>query len=575
MQEVYKSFAGPIDPRTIKPPKEKVASSESSQVPGGAPPGPPAAGHLQLLDAPVASTPAGGAAAPGRTGAIDRAIQPAPKPEPWSVSAALSRVLANKAETDADRLAARQGNVVVDQYGVAHVVLRGGGNPCLMRIGSTELRVLSRQALGRNGEPPGKIQLAETEENLKAWADLHGDRVDVWRRVGRAADGSLVIALYDEANTQVWLSPGKVDFVKAGSDVLFARPPRALPMAMPAEGPGDYKRLCQYLNLDPVAFLLYVAWVTYTLAHPKESSSKYLILVFNGGQGVGKSVATRVTLRLIDPTRVGLQVMPRNVNDLAIAGQGAHVLAFDNVRGFSASMSDYLCVASTGGDVSKRQLYSDAEQHVLRLHFAVILNGIPSFVEQPDLAQRCLTLRLQPMPEAKRRSEADMWTNFESDLPVIQRGLFELVAQILAKLPEAKVTDPARMLDFSRWLAALELIEGVPPGPYQRQYVEALNEGQLDSLHENVLAAAMLNAVDRLTEDGTEQWLDTPAELLTALELGVSPPTQRARDWPANPIALSKRLQVLQAAFMTQGIEIEFKRGKERLIGVKKTGSAS
>ena len=168
-----------------------------------------------------------------------------------------------------------------------------------------------------------------------------------------------------------------------------------------------------------------------------------------------------------------------------------------------------------------------------------------------------------------------MWTKFESDLPVIQRGLFELVAQILAKLPEAKVTDPARMLDFSRWLAALELIEGVPPGPYQRQYVEALNEGQLDSLHENVLAAAMLNAVDRLTEDGTEQWLDTPAELLTALELGVSPPTQRARDWPANPIALSKRLQVLQAAFMTQGIEIEFKRGKERLIGVRKTGSAS
>jgi hypothetical protein len=32
---------------------------------------------------------------------------------------------------------------------------------------------------------------------------------------------------------------------------------------------------------------------------------------------------------------------------------------------------------------------------------------------------------------------------------------------------------------------------------------------------------------------------------------------------------------VLQAAFMTQGIEIEFRRGKEREIGIKKTGGAS
>ena len=63
--------------------------------------------------------------------------------------------------------------------------------------------------------------------------------------------------------------------------------------------------------------------------------------------------------------------------------------------------------------------------------------ALVSFLEQPDLAQRCLTLRLQSMPESKRRSETAMWADLERDLPAIQRGLFELIAQILAKLPEA------------------------------------------------------------------------------------------------------------------------------------------
>jgi hypothetical protein len=576
MTDMNESGAAPIDPRSIKVPKASLVSSQPSPASGGAPPGPPAQTHSQPLVALDDSTPAGGARAPGRNTAVARATPTAPAPQTWSAVAELAEVLTNKAASTADRLKEKRGRLVVDQYGVAYVVLVGGGNPYLLRIGSGEFLTVIRQARGGDGEPPSKAQLVEFAENLKVWTEMHGERVDVWRRVGRSSDGTLTIALCDDTNTHISISAGKVAPVATGSDVLFARPPYALPMAMPADGAGNYKLLRGYLNLVDSGFTLYLAWLTYTLAHPKDASSKYLHLVFNGGQGVGKSLAARMTLRLMDPSRVGLQVMSKNVGDLAIAGQSVHLLAFDNVRGFTAAMSDYLCVASTGGDVSKRQLYTDADQHVLRLHFAVILNGIPSFVEQPDLAQRCLTLRLQPMPESKRRSEAAMWADFERDLPAIQKGLFELIAQILAKLPDAQITDPARMVDFSRWLAALELVHGLPQhGPYQAQYVDALNEGQLDSLRENVLASALMDAVDRLTKDGAEQWIDTPAELLTELERHVSTATQRSRDWPANPIALSKRLQVLQAAFMSQGVEIEFRRGKEREIGIKKTGGAS
>ncbi len=537
---------GHIDPRAIRVPKPATGNAPQAAAGGGSA-GPSATNSSLRLDAPDASAPQRGAR---------------------SAVAALQEVLTFKSGAEVGK----QGRIVVDQYGDVYVVMLGGGNPFLLRVGSSELQALIRELLQKLGKQPNKANISEVVESLQAKAQIDGVSTTVWRRVGQRSDGAVVVNLGDKANTQVWISPGKVEIVNAGSDVCFARPPQMLPLPLPADGAGRYQKLRKYVNLPPVGFTLYVAWLSYTLAHAKGPGSKYVILVLNGGQGSGKSLLTRATIQLIDPSRVGLQVMARNANDLAIAGQNAHVLAFDNVRDISTTMSDHLCVASTGGDVSKRQLYTDADLHVLNLHFAVILNGIPSFVEQADLAQRCLVLRLQPMDEGRRRSEAEMWTEFATDLPEILRGVFELIAKVLAKLSEAKVTHPARMLDFCRWLAAIELVDGAPTGAYQQEYVEALNDGQRDSLQENVLASALLDAIDHLTQGGTVAWLGTPGQLLEVLSEQVSPATQRSRDWPANPIALSKRLQFLQAPFMTQGVEIQFRRAKERLIGIKKLG---
>lgn len=563
---------GKIDPRTIQVPKP--AGNIPQVASGAGPTGSAAANSPHRPDAPGASTLAG--LSPAGTGptaskkALDAPDVPTPREASWSAVGALQGVLTHKTGTDTGK----HGRVVIDQYGAVHVELRGGGNPYLLRVGSPELQALIRQLLQEQGKQPNKANIAEVTEGLQSKSEIEGVRISAWRRVGQRDDGTVVINLGDKANTQVWISPNTAAIVTAGSDVCFARPHHMLPMPLPAEGTGKLPALRKYVNLSAVGFVLYTAWLTYTLAHAKGPGSKYVILVLNGGQGSGKSLLSRATIQLADPSRVGLQVLPRNVNDLAIAGQNAHVVAYDNVRDISTTMSDHLCVASTGGDVSKRQLYTDADLHVLSLHFAVILNGIPSFVEQPDLAQRCLVLRLQPMEEAKRRSEAEMWSEFETEMPQILGGVFDLIAKVLAKLPEAKVTHPARMVDFSRWLAAMELVDGVPAGIYQQEYVDALNEGQRDSLQENVLAAVLLDAIDLLTQDGTDTWLGTPADLLEVLSARVSFATQRSRDWPANPIALSKRLQFLQAPFMTQGVEIQFRRSKERLIGIKKIGGA-
>jgi hypothetical protein len=276
---------------------------------------------------------------------------------------------------------------------------------------------------------------------------------------------------------------------------------------------------------------------------------------------------SKILTRIIDPSSVGIQALPFNKADFAIAASNAHLLAFDNTRGVPAWISDLLCIASSGGSASSRQLYTDSEQVALLLHVALIVNGIHAFASEPDLAQRCLVFQLPLLPENKRRPEEQLLRDFEGDLPAILRGLYELIAKILRHLPDVQVEYPERMIDFVRWLAAMEVADGAPPGAYQFEYSDALQNGQRDSLLDNVLASALLEF-----SESAGEWSGTSTELLAELNRRTPPTTQRSKDWPNNPIALSKRIVAFQASLRTQGIQIELGRGKARNITISRVG---
>lgn len=446
---------------------------------------------------------------------------------------------------------------------------KGDSNAPVLRVGSPAMNAVLRGAAADRDITLRGPELDDLNERIRAFAEQAGIRRPVWYRVAPIPNG-IEIDLCDEANNRVRITPGKVVLVDRGSQTLFRRTAVARPMVKPAEV-GNLRLLYKYLNVHPTAVPLLVGWISYTLAHAKVPTNKFPILVLHGGQGSGKtSLTNNVILPLIDPNGVGVQTFPNSAKDLAIAGQNAHVVAFDNVRSFRSSMADMLCIAATGGAISSRALYTDDEQRVVRLHVAVILNGIHMFVNQGDLAQRCLPIHLGRLPENRRQSETALVKAFEADLPAIQRGLFDLIARIFEHLPSAKVTNPERMLDFVQWLAAMEAADGAPPGVYQAEYSHALREGQLDTLMGNVLAAAVLAFVDSKIDDW---WTGTPAELYDALCDAVDFSTARSREWPPNPIAMSKRLRGLQASLLTQGVSVEFGRGKKREITIENKGN--
>src|SRR5262249_30662195 len=78
----------------------------------------------------------------------------------------------------------------------------------------------------------------------------------------------------------------------------------------------------------------------------------------------------------------------------------------------------------------------------------VILNGIEDIVTRPDLADRAVSLTLEPIPEEHRRPEQELWAAFEVERPRILGVLLDAVVEGLKRLPETR--DPRR---WAQWPA--------------------------------------------------------------------------------------------------------------------------
>ena len=141
----------------------------------------------------------------------------------------------------------------------------------------------------------------------------------------------------------------------------------------------------------------------------------------------------------------------------------------------------------------------------------------------------------------------------------------QLIAEIFKYLPEAKVIHPERMINFVQWLAAMEMVNGAPEGVYQVNYSDCLQEAQLNSLLENPLAAAVYRFAERLNKC----WEGRPSDLLDELNADkTNNSVQRSADWPKSSESLSKRLRALRGPLKSQGVFIEFTRGKHRTITI-------
>ncbi|MGH7054935.1 MAG: DUF3631 domain-containing protein [Stellaceae bacterium] len=409
-----------------------------------------------------------------------------------------------------------------------------GGAPNSEALGAA-LNLIEAMAQFDGAERAVHVRLAEHEDRI--YLDLADEK---WRAVEIDANGWRVIA-----------SP----------PVRFRRPAGMKPLPIPERG-GSLAALRRFANVaSEEDFVLLVAWLLAALRPGRPCP----VLVLTGEQGSAKSSLAALLRALVDPNTVPLRSLPREDRDLFIAANNGHVIAIDNVSSLPPWLSDALARIATGGGFSTRTLYSDDEETLLAALRPIILNGIEDFVTRADLADRAVFLRLEAIPEEKRRPEAELRTQFEAVQPSLIGVFCEALAHGLAALPRTRLSRLPRMADFAIWATACE---GAlwPAGTFGAAY-----ECNRAEANETVIEADGVAIAARALVPPGHEWSGSATQLLAALAEKAGEAATRAKFWPGTARALSGRLRRAAPNLRRLGVDILFEReghGRNRTITI-------
>jgi hypothetical protein len=240
--------------------------------------------------------------------------------------------------------------------------------------------------------------------------------------------------------------------------------------------------------------------------------------------------------------------LPDSEQNLMIQAKDYYLLVFDNVSGMKADISDALCVLSTGGGMTFRKLYTDADRQVFNNVRPFIINGIGEFVHRPDLIERALLLSLPSMPEGARKTEARIWAEFNAALPGILGNLFDIAAVALKSRVSLEAPTTIRMADAAAWLAAAEPGTGLGNGAFLLAIEESQMRSVIDRISENPTVILIERTIERSPFRGRV------SELHEQLSHG---DWMLGRSLPKTPQHLSKELARLKPAMAKIGIHVE------------------
>ena len=397
------------------------------------------------------------------------------------------------------------------------------------------LNILTARALFEGAARPVAVRVAPHPDGVLL--DLGGDD---WRGVLVTPDG--------------WRA-GPLSELADGAAARFRRPKGLRPLPEPARG-GSLDELRAFVNApDDDAFLLLRCWLVAAL----RPGFPFPVLMLNGEQGSAKSSTAKALRELIDPNKAGLRRPPKSTEDLVLFAKNAHVLALENLSDLKPDLADDLCSVATGGGFGTRTLYTNDEEALFEFRRPVILNGIPTLADRPDLLDRAIPLSLPafvPGGARRRIGEAELWAAFEQARPRLLGALLDALAGALANLPAVDLPDPPRMADFAALAVAAEPPLGVPPGAFLAAYGRTRSAAHETALEAEALAVPVRDLAARTAATG-EPWEGTPTDLLSTLSTIADPDAVGRRGWPTAANVMSGRLTRIAPDLRAVGVSVE------------------
>lgn len=174
-------------------------------------------------------------------------------------------------------------------------------------------------------------------------------------------------------------------------------------------------------------------------------------------RGSGKSTLTKAMNQLIDPSNAEATILQSRLDDLQTYLANHYLVCFDNVRNIPTDFSDTLCTAITGGTVVKRQLFTTSDTAYLRLHNAVIMNGISICPAESDLADRLLFFHMNKITAKKRKSDYAISKYLQENRALILGCIFDTLAKATLIAPGLDPDEPTRMASAYTEMLAIAL----------------------------------------------------------------------------------------------------------------------
>lgn len=394
------------------------------------------------------------------------------------------------------------------------------------------------------GKPVASHPLTEAIGTMEAIGLFDKPALPIFARIAGDA-GSVAVDLGTEDGRVVQITPFGWS-VETATVHKFIRGAGFRSLPVPEIGGDSLRRFQTFLGLDDQNYRLLLAFLISAL----RPDGPYFILLVEGEQGSGKSFFCEIIKRIIDPNDAMRVRLPDKPQDLMIQAKEYRLLSFDNASGMSAEMSDALCSLATGGGFAVRKLYTDADLNVMTYTRPFMINGIGGYASRPDLMERAIPIRLSPMAEGSRKTEAELRAEFEQILPGLLGALYNGVAHALREYDNIEPPRHLRMADAARWIKSAEEGLGEKPGAIIDAIAIAQNEFVVERVNDDALVLALRTIIGPLGFEGHI------GDLFVKI-IGLDD-AKHQRSLPKTPSQLSGQLKRLRPAMAKAGIKVEF-----------------
>lgn len=296
--------------------------------------------------------------------------------------------------------------------------------------------------------------------------------------------------------------------------------------------PKDFRLIENLYNMDQVDRFLMSAWLLTTMMPRVDNDVSLLmpVVLNEGEQGSAKTAGHQNAIFIINPyitpTDIVVKANFNKEENLALRLSSHRHTLFDNAPPLMPeSASTTLCVATTGGNDSKRQLYSNNTEFRIPLTGTAIITALTMRGIKPDLEERMLRVMNRAFtpddaprcPDDNRRIDRhDMDQYVAKNKAKIRGAALKIIQLVLAKFHERRrLTESigviGRLTDFATIGDIMMESYGYAPGTFIAMYKEVMEDFMQNRVDSDEIAQKIISKINenrQCVNNEIDEWFD-------------------------------------------------------------------